>query len=923
MATADMVRGSNGEVHAWYIRQPHPQLRRAFAISRPLLDDSNPDEPKVRWYQQLLPGSTKRRRIDHNNPDAEENDEARWLKRQISQLEDELREMEDPGEKTMIEPLIATLSPEDQQKVRAAIMQEELEEKRKDLEVAEVKRRLAKLVPKKNELEIHWQLPPEQGTYLRTLNTNIEEAAGKLEDQGLRKKLWKSYARCKAALPPFLHLIPEKSWTVLWASHHTMSTNHPQWALHLITLSEDMLSAGKELHIYQRILYIEGLRREGRHNEAISQWQKLEGDLGEDKRAIEEYELLGVRMFASNGDPERAEKIALDYLRPEKSEDSRILIPILSAWAQRGDAIGIKHAWALYLRFKTQVGDNMTMEDYDNISLSLLNAGRADLALAVFKDLMLTGEHTDQGSIELYRKAASLIGTSQSSTITPEDLNKISLTGLIALPRRFQNKFFYASWLKKLLGMGQVDAAATVIELMYERGVRPDSRHLNGIVGAWLRTGNDKDREMAEEMAWAMIHERLDLVNRRAHRDAFNTPDMPNVKGITVPPHLRRTISPANIETFALLLQHYGRRGQDDNVQLMQKCLAVAEIPPNSYFINHLLYVDLRKGQHQSAWERYELMFRKTRPDLETFACLWDCEKAHLDSLLIRAKDRFPGPRRLMSDMMNWYSLLQPGEIGLVREDFSKELYNQIIRCLGQTADLEGLIAALYAMKESFGIYPDAETTRTVSVQVGRLGIGEDKRPRAGRLRKGNTQRRANAARIAQAFSLLAEQREKFLAEAGLDDVQQCDADIQKEEGLFILAEFLRAILRRTTMDEDAVEANIEKAAWEMGVSGVRMEDPLPSYDIELSSRSTAYIPPRAYVGWVRELQKVGEPQQPQGGPELRSWSKISIQHLQQLQVLGGQAVVQRLWKTYFKVEVVALGLSKELIMNVIGLYRE
>lgn len=817
--------------YAWYICQPHPQLRRAFKSSRPQLDDSNPDEPKVRWYEQLLPWSSKRRRIDPNKPDADENHETNWLKRQISQLEDELREMEGQGGKTLIEPLIETLSPEDQRKVRAAIMQDELEEKRRELEVAEVKRRLAKLVPKKNELEIHWQLQPEQGTYLRILNTNIQKAAGKLEDQTLRKKLWKSYARCKAALPPFLNLIPDKAWSVLWASHHTMSTDHPQWASHLVTLSEDMLSAGKELDIYQMILYIEGLRNEGRHDKAISQWQKLKGDLGEDKQAIEEYELLGVRMFASNGDPERAEKIALNYLRPENSEESRILIPILSAWAQRGDDIGIKHAWALYLRFKTQVGDNMTMEDYDNITMSLLNAGSADLALAVFKDLILTGEQTDQGSIGLYRKAASLIGKSQSSAITPEDLNKMSLTGLIALPRRFQNKFFYASWLKKLLGMGEVDAAATVIELMYERGVKPDAKHLNGIIGAWLRMGSDRARETAEKMAWAMIHERLDFVKKREHLDAFNTADMPSVKGITVPPHLRRTISPANIETFSLLLQHYGRRSQDDNVQLIQKCLALAKIPPVSYFINHLLYVDLRKGQHQSAWERYKQMFCKTPPDLETFACLWDCEKAHLDSLLIRTEDRFPAPRRLMSDMMKWYSLLRRG-VEPVREDFSQELHNQIIRCFGQATDLEGLIAALYAMKESFGIYPDEETVRTVSLQVGRMGIGEEKRPRAGRLRKGNPQRKGNAARIAQAFAIIAEQRKEFLAEAGLDDLQQCDAHIQNEERLFIIAKFLRAILRRTTLDEDAVEANIEKAASDMGVGGVRMEDPLPSYDV-------------------------------------------------------------------------------------------
>lgn len=817
---------------AWYIRQPHPPFRRPFAASRPLLDDSNSDKPKVRWYEQLLPWSSKRRRVDPNNQDADENDEVKGLRRQIRQLEDELQEMEAPAGKTLIEPLIATLSPEDQRKVRAAIMQEELEEKRKDLEVAEVKRKLAELVPKKSELEIRWQMPPEQGVYLRSLNKNIQQAAGNLENQDLRKKLWKSYTRCKAILPPFLHLIPEKAWTVLWASHHTMPTDHPQWGSHLVTLSEDMLSAGKELNIYQRILYIEALRLEGSQDEAISQWQKLKGDLGDDKQAIEEYELLGVRMFASNGDPERAEKIALNYLRPEKSEDSRILIPILSAWAQRGDAIGRKHAWALYLRFKAQVGDNMTMEDYDNITMSLLHAGRADLALAVFKDLMLTGERTDQGSIELYRKAAGLIGKSQSSAITPEDLNKISLTGLIALPKRFQNKFFFASWLKKLLGMGEVNAAAMVIELMYERGVRPDSKHLNGIIGAWLRSGSDRDRETAEKMAWAMIHERLDLVNRRGHGDTLNDSGMPSAKGIAIPPHLRRTVSPGNIETFSLLLQHYGRRGQDENVKLIQQCLAMAEIPPNSYFINHLLYVDLRKGQHVSAWQRYQCMFRKTRPDLETFACLWDCEKAHLDSLLIRGKDPFPGPRELMFRMMNWYSSLQRGERKLVQEDFSKELHHQIIRCFAQASDLEGTIAALYAMKESFGIYPDAETVRTVSLHVGRMGIGEVKKTKVGRRRKGNPHRRANADRIAQAFAILAEQREKYLVEAGLNDLQQCDADIQKEEGLFILAEFLRAVLRRTSVDEDAVEANIEKAAWDMGVSGVPMDDPLPSYNV-------------------------------------------------------------------------------------------
>ena len=816
--------------HARYIPQSHLHFRLPFTTFPPLRHDSKSDEPKVRWYEQLLPWSSKKRRVDSNRY-AGLDDEVRSVKRQIGQLQDELQEMEAPVSqtgKTLIEPLIATLSPEDQRKVRAAIMQDELEEKEKELEAAMVKRRLARLVPEKSELEIPWPMPPKRGAYLQSLNWHIHKAARELENQRLRQNLWRTYIFCKANLPPFLHLIPEKAWTVLWASHHTMSTDHPQWASRLVTLSEDKLSAGKELHFYQKILYIEALQLVGRQHDAYSEWGKSKGDLGDDEQAIEEHELLGVRMFASGGDPDKAEKIALRYLKPEKSEESRILIPILSAWAQRGDDVGMKHAWALYLRFKVQVGDNMTMEDYDNITLSLIKSGRANFALAVFKDLMLTGERSDQGSLELYRKAASLIEKSQSSAITPEDLIKISLTGLIALPRRFQNKFFYASWMKKLIGMGEVDAAATVIELMYERGLKPDSKHLCGIVGAWLRTGSDREKRKAEKMAWAMILERLDLVNRRRYPP--HTSDMPSAKRIAEPLHLRRTITPATIEAFCLLLQHYGRRGQDENVQLIQDCLVMAELRPNSFFINHLLYVDLRKGQLRSAWARYQRDFRTINPDLETFACLWDCEKAHLDSLAIHARNGFPGPRRIMSDMMNWYSSLWLKERQMVQEEFSQELHNQIIRCFGRARDLEGSIAALYAMKEAFGLYPDAEAVRTVSIQVSRMGIGEE--TKRGRRRRGNPQRESNKDRIARAFTILTEQREKYLAEAGLNYLQQCDANIQREEFLFILAEFLRAVLRRTSVDVDTVDANIEKAAWEMGVSGVPMDDPLPSYNV-------------------------------------------------------------------------------------------
>ena len=820
-----------------YARQPQLQPSRAFTASRLVLDHSTSGEPKITWYEQLHPGSSKRRRVDPNNLDVDLSNEAKRLKLQISQLDDELKEMENPQGKTFIEPLLASLSPEHQRMARDAIRKEELEAKRKGDELAKVKRKLAESIPKKDELEILCKLPREKSEYLQILNRNIQNAASRLKIPYFRRRVRKAYSRCKAILPPFLHLIPEKAWTVLWETHRPISTDDPKWARRLVTLSKDMLSVGRKLGYHQLTLYLEGLQLDGRQDEAIYQWQHLKGDIGKDQQANAVYELLGVRIFASNGDPERAEKIALEFLRPERSEDPRVLIPILNLWAQRGDAIGLKHAWALYLRFKAQVGDSMTIEDYDDIIMGLLRAEKTDLALAVFKDMMLTKEQIAQESLALYAKAASLIGKSQSSAITPADLNKISWTGLIPLPAMYQNKFFYAKLLKRLLGMGQVDFAVSVLQLMYERGIRPDAKHVNGIVGACLRIGTRTAREKAEKMAWAMIYRRLDFVKRRKHRDSSSTltmsgtSDMPSIGDITVIPPPRSIIPKGTIETFALLLQHYSRRARYDKVEEMQKFLAMAEISPNSYFINHLLYADLRKGQPLSAWERYERMFQETRPDLETFACLWDCERAQLVRPLIKAKDTFPEPRVLLSRMMTWHSGLKDVEYVMVQEDFRRGIYHQIIDCFALSRDLEGIIVALYSMKERFGIYPDKATVEIATNSVGRIANGQDQRT-IGRVRTGDPQRKLRAARMRQIFASMVKQRTVYLAEAGLDTLQRYNPLIQKEERLFKLAEFLRAILRSSTADEGAVEAGIERAAAVSGVAGLGMDDPIELYGV-------------------------------------------------------------------------------------------
>lgn len=751
--------------------------------------------------------------------------EAKWLKMNIEQLETELREVEGKGDsgKTLIEPILEKYPEELQEKFRAELRADAVEEARKTKELQD-------FLP---TVEIKWPLPPEQDLYLQTLNANVRKGTIKMGEEPLRRKLWQSYARCKAFLPSFLDHVPDGVWGILWrAQTFALKDEDPTWASRIITLHEDLTSVGKKLAGEQEFLYIEALIHEGRLDQAIAVWQDLGDIVKEHGQLSAEHELSGVRLFTSTGDSEKALQLAQKYLVKADQADSRILLPIIDTWLKRGDDTGMKHAWALYLVLKTKLGSDITMDDYDKIAMAFIYRGRTGLALAVFKDMMLTGQETNFESVQLFKKSLGLIEKAQASVITADDLNTVSLTALTVMPRKYQNKFFYGSWLKKLLGMGESDAAKSVIELMYERGVKPDSKHLNGIIGAWFRSGRQSDREKAERMAWAMIHERLDFVDKRRRRDDVFSPSISaDVDRTSLPPHLNRTVSPANIETFALLLQHYSRRPTKDNVKLLQNAVRWAEIRPNHYFINHLLFFELRRGQPQAAWAMYKDMFSRVQPDLETFACLWECEKAHLESLVVRSNNGFPSPRRIMNEMMSWFSARSAPEQQLIRELASTALYNHIIRCFCLAKDLEGALVSLYALKDAFGFYPGGDTGDMISIYIARLGLGEEDVQKPGRSRRPKKSlQKTNVKKASAVFQLIAIRRREERAECGMDDEEKLDPEIKREERLYLVGEYLRTVIRRKTAAEESMEDNVERAASAMGVRGTRMDDPLSSY---------------------------------------------------------------------------------------------
>ena len=758
-----------------------------------------------------------------------EDAESRQLRERIIQLEHELKEMQSGKS-------LSWLSKEDREKLKLAPSKTDVDTQDRLARKKPLSRAAggkSEVSPKNTDLGVTFRLPPEHEVRLQDLNKCLAGAAIDLSNIAAAQSLWRSYILCRHNIPSFFQLIPEGAWDVLWESQHRAQESSKDFIKHLGMLLEDMIECNRTLTSTQTLVFIESLYTEGRYAEAIRTWWQHQPNLRNSKDTAPYFEDLIVRVYAAAGNPQKAQELAFSFLNCRDKARARMLTPVIQAWAKQGDDISVKHAWAMYLRLRVHLGPTITLEDYNDIATCFLDVGRTEIALAVFKDLMLAGQSSPHDSTELYQTSLGLFDELSSQSIDMQDLTKVSLTALTVLPRRFQNKFFFASWLKQLLGMGKIDAAFSVLELMIERGVKPDPKHLNGVIAALLRSGNAKNAEKAVQMGRAMIEERLEVVSRRGsgavtEEDTQST-DISKPYAHR-PPHLQRIyVPPATIETFSILLLYFQRRSMLGSIEHLQDDLRAAEIPPNAYFMNHLIYAHLRQGKYNEAWKVYAKMTDTTQPDLETFAALWDCEKARLDHSAVRRTERFPGSRIIFSEMMNWFSRQTNWGRKKIKQEFNKELYMQVLRCFCIAKDIKGTLVALHAMKESFGLYPDEDSARMVALQVSRLGETNAtvvKRRRQRTQVKDNSV--ANVKKVSQVLKILADERDQALQAADISQ-ERMSEEQRAQESLYRLTQLLRTVLRSLGLPDEGMEEGIDRVAWRMGTGGLKMDDPILS----------------------------------------------------------------------------------------------
>lgn len=774
------------------------------------------DDDSIRYYEQTASGKVKR--VDEEQSRKELGE----LKKHITRLEQELRKLDASGElsrqlgKDTLDVGSGTSAAGDAQDadgIKATI---------ESLLAADVS---------PDGLKVDF--PQHQRVHLQSFNNVLREVAGNVKDVKRNALLWIKYVKCKQLVPDFLEEIGPAAWDVLWRSQYVGNLTMDSRTKHLWELVEDMIRTDQQLSPTQKLVRIEALFSEGNRNGAIKFWQQQWTHLPKDAPSRADFRDLGIRLNAQLGRLQEAHDLALDAVESHGKPKAEDIATLIVSWAQKGDDASLKVAWSLYLDLRQRLGSTMSLEDYDHIVMSFLGANRSSLALAVFKDMVLSGKRPDWDSFEVAKKSMGIYRELQSHSTQLADLTQVSLASLSVIPKQLENKYFFASWIKRLIGMGEVDSAVSVLALMYERGIRPDAIHLNGIISAWLREEDKQNHSLALQVAWSMVRERLKVVVRRhaTNTEAQASVDLPDM-GVSVPPYISKNLPPATIETFSILLLYYENRSMQASMDIVQQTLYEADIAPNSFFMNHLLHGELRRGDVAAAWKRFQLMRKNVNPDIATFAVLWECAKMFTAGRNVSAKEGFPTPRTIFSNMQNWLLAQRPKTRKVAKDQFSQVHYNQIIRCFCFRRDLEGTIVAMYGLRDSFEVYPDADTVRLITIQLARMGeiVPASKRRRS-RL-SANKDSVRNMEKVSDIFKVVNQGRLDTLQGLGISEEQLSEKE-RGEETLFKLAELLRVFMRHTTGVEinetSPREEELEKVSWEMGVGGIDMGPPLHS----------------------------------------------------------------------------------------------
>ncbi|TDZ25935.1 hypothetical protein Cob_v000926 [Colletotrichum orbiculare MAFF 240422] len=403
------------------------------------------------------------------------------------------------------------------------------------------------------------------------------------------QSVWKAYSTARQSLSKSWASVPHEVWDLVWHILSADMANSTGRLTYLSLLARDMSEAKVSLSPSQQLVTMEAMFVDGWDTKAIDNWKRCMPSLGDGGAdTFQEFWELGVRMFCQKGDLVQAERAVNRLL--ERQLDPRILMPYIKTCAADPTEEARDKAWDAYRRMKDLLGDEMNLEDYDRVISFFLMTNQTERALHAFVDMMTSGT--------------------------------VDLRGRDTLPSQIGNKFFFGKWLKRLIGAGDLDGAHSVINFMRSKGIEPAAIQVNGLVGAWQRSGGADNLQKADDLAWEMIDARVQFVQNRNRFLGIDAPArvvyIPSKKDIAGVPR-------ATLETFSLLAENYRLRQLPDQMARLWDAFRAAEISPDAFMMNQLIESYSQAGNVVEARQLYRMLVyeRNVKPDPHTFMALW------------------------------------------------------------------------------------------------------------------------------------------------------------------------------------------------------------------------------------------------------------------------------------------------------------
>lgn len=608
------------------------------------------------------------------------------------------------------------------------------------------------LLPEKEWKKPHREKVQRLNKVLLIVNRDLRR------EQALTKStvsaVYKAYFTARRSMSLAFSKVPVAAWELLWRVLSADESVHPNRMTHISWLARDMMAAKVPMDGSQQVLVMEAVFVAGEDSMAMKSWRKSTTALGdEDSQCFQEFWELGVRMFCQLGELDEAESAADRLLA--KGLDARILMPIIRTLTEKGTVESQNRAWEQYRRMRSLLGKDMQLEDYDQVISYFLTTHKTELALYAFVDMMFDGS--------------------------------IDMTQQKEMPATVANKYFIGKWLKRLMGAGDLVGAWRVVEFMRSKGVSAAPIQLNGLVGAWMRSGGAQDVEKAERLAWDMIESRIRFVDDR-RRKAYHEPQT------KPPPPWPR----ATHETFVLLAASYSVRSLHDKMLLLWEAFNSAEMSADAFMMNQLLESYIQAGRPNDALQLYyDLVVdqKKATPDSHTFSTLWKTlavSRLHVLSPEILPEARRE-TRRLFQETIRYRHVFPP-------EGMDGQLARKMLHSFRILKDNHALLLTLLTLHRIFNYLPT--DALTLELSLGTTKLRWNTRP----------QRRALLAAKHDIDTELSSS-----ASAPVDNAADAADELQGEQrGLALLA-LLRSRFRPEAEDDVLVREGVEVAR-EMGV---------------------------------------------------------------------------------------------------------